>query len=271
MKTLKNNLILTLTALTIAASSAAFAADKKSASAAEAEKPSATPSDSSGNQAERVDVDNIKEKYWARGEESELGVVQNRLYSKSKKIELGVFAGLTTTDPFVNVRDLGISVGYNFSEYISARLNTWYMFTTPSSALVTLNESGKEANTNPPVGYVGLEANANLLYGKLSLLGKKIIYYDLYVSAGLGLTRTRATVGANLYMDTYITPHLGIGQQIYLSRIAALRLDYKAMLYNEKIYERVITPRLGEVVGQRDNFSHVISFGVNFFFGAESK
>jgi outer membrane beta-barrel protein len=236
-------------------------------------KPSASDSATSPapGQAERVDVDNIKEKYWARGEEAELGVVQNRLYSKTNKIELGLSLGTTNSDPFITTRNLGLNVGYNFSEYIAVRLNSWYSFSNSSSALVTLNESGKEANTNPTMGYVGAEVNWNLLYGKLSLLGKKIIYYDLFLTAGVGVTLTRATVGANIYMDRYITPHLGIGQQIYLSRHAAFRMDYKAMYYRETLIEHVITARLGEAIGQRDNFSHVISLGVNFFFGAESK
>src|SRR5262245_10788021 len=57
-------------------------------------------------QGERVNVENIKQKYWARGDESELGVVQNRLYSKANKLELSLLGGILSTDPFLSVKAL---------------------------------------------------------------------------------------------------------------------------------------------------------------------
>ena len=61
--------------------------------------PAAAPSGTPGaaadadvdSEAERVNVDTIKEKYWARGDQSELGVVQNRAYTKAHKWEFGLF------------------------------------------------------------------------------------------------------------------------------------------------------------------------------------
>ncbi|HTL13265.1 MAG TPA: hypothetical protein VL588_12295, partial [Bdellovibrionota bacterium] len=49
--------------------------------AADAGKQSAAPQDS-----DAVAVDSIKEKYWARGDQTEIGVVQNRMYSKTHKL-----------------------------------------------------------------------------------------------------------------------------------------------------------------------------------------
>jgi hypothetical protein len=49
--------------------------------------PTATaPATGDTTNAERVNTEAIKEKYWARGDESEIGVVQNRLYSKANKV-----------------------------------------------------------------------------------------------------------------------------------------------------------------------------------------
>src|SRR4051812_6211150 len=71
--------------------------------------PAASPSAAAGGtepdqagKAERVNVESIKQKYWARGEESELGVVQNRLYSKEHKVEIAGFYGFLGSDPFLN-------------------------------------------------------------------------------------------------------------------------------------------------------------------------
>src|SRR4051812_36371765 len=56
---------------------------------------------------EQVNVENIKERYWARGNETELGVVQNRAYSKTNKLELGFLGGVAFSDPFLTLKYLG--------------------------------------------------------------------------------------------------------------------------------------------------------------------
>ncbi len=212
--------------------------------------------------AEKVDVENIKEKYWARGDESELGVVQNRLYSKSHKFELGVFGGFMTSDPFLAVKGLGASLGFHFSEVWAFHLVGWKESASPSSALETLEGSGKKANTNLPQWFLGGEVAASILYGKLSLVGKKIIYYDMHLLGGAGATSTEN--------GTYFTPHVGIGQQIYLNQWSSLRVDYRLQRYDERIREKEITPILGQDVGGRTNWTNTITFGVDFLFGGPS-
>ena len=222
---------------------------------ADAETPPASAS-------EKVDVENIKEKYWARGDESELGVVQNRLYSKTHKFELGVFGGFMTSDPFLAVKGLGASLGYHFSEVWAAHLLGWKEYSSSSSALETLEAGGKKANTNIPQSYVGAEVAASILYGKLSLVGKKIIYYDMHLLGGIGATSTEN--------GTYATPHLGIGQQVYLNQWSSLRVDYRLQRYEERIREKEITPILGQDQGGRTNWTNTITFGVDFLFGGPS-
>jgi len=83
-----------------------------------------------------VNVDQIKEKYWARGDENEMGVVQNRAYSKARKLSLGVVGGVINSDPFIANSALGFNLGYHFSEYLSVSAVAWRSLSTPSAALV---------------------------------------------------------------------------------------------------------------------------------------
>lgn len=222
------------------------------ASAAEKKKETAPSSD-----AEKVNVDIIKEKYWAKGEESELGVVQNRQYSKSKKFQLGLFGGFVTSDPFLSTKALGLSLAYHLSEYVGVGLVYWKDFVSASTALQTFEESrGATANTNKPRYTIGAEALFSMIYGKLSLLGKAIIYYDLHLTAGGGITNTES--------GTYVSPHIGIGQRFYLTEKWSLRLDYRMLYYNEKILEKEIPTKLGQEVGSRGNFNNVITLGFDF-------
>jgi outer membrane beta-barrel protein len=263
MKNIKKHTLGLLIAVTLGQTLAvtqALAADSKKSS--EKSSDDSAPTLDSG--AERVNVENIKEKYWARGDETEMGVVQNRTYSKEHKWELGIYAGAVLTDPFLNVADAGISLGYHFSEYFSVRGLLWKEWAGYSSALTLFyNTKGGVVNYNKPKAYYGGEAVGSLLYGKLSVLGKSIIYFDLHALGGLGLTNTEN--------GTYFTPHIGLGQQVYLSKKVAVFLDYRLMFYHEQIKEREVTTSIGQVVGSRNNFNNVINFGVSVMFGGPSE
>jgi len=229
-----------------------------SALAAEPQSPDAAAA------AERADVDAIKEKYWARGEKAEVGVVQHRTYSKERKIEIGIYGGITATDPFLNVQSLGGSLGYHFTEYLSVHAFGWKTFVQPSSALVTFqNTLGVTTNSNEPRYYIGAEGNGSFLYGKLSLVGKSIIYYDMHVLAGAGATGTES--------GTYFTPHVGIGQQVYIAKWSAIKVDYRLMPYNETILEKVRPSTLGQPIDQRVNWSHSLTLGISILFGGGGK
>lgn len=210
--------------------------------------------------AEEADVEAVRTRYWARGEEAEMGVVQNRTFSKTGKVELGLGIGTLTTDPFLAVSTVGARGAYHFNETYSVGFLLWKDLVSPSTALETFEDTlGATTNNNPPSGYLGVEGAASLAYGKLSLLGQKIIYYDLHVLAGAGATDTESGI--------YFTPHLGLGQQVFLMDRMSLRVDYRAQYYRETIIEKVITPRLGEIVGERNNWSHSIQLGVSFYIG----
>ena len=212
--------------------------------------------------AAQIDVSNIREKYWAKGDKASMGVVQNRLFSKAGKFQLGLLGGITFSDPFLSVNTLGLNFGYHFNEYLGASLVAWKHFVGPSSALESFRaSSGATANTNEPRVYVGAEMSGSLLYGKLSVLGASIIYFDLHVDGGIGATVTET--------GTYFTPSVGLGQRFYITQNFSLRLDYRLMFYEETIVEKVIPTRLGQPIGVRSNFSNNVTLGVDFMFGGK--
>lgn len=209
-------------------------------------------------EAEPIDIHQLTEKYWAEGKESELGVVQNRKYTTAKRIETALFFGTISTDPFLSVHSLGFSAGYHFNQYTSVHMIGWKNFIGPSDALKTFeSETGSTVNTNHPTSYFGTEVRQNFLYGKASLFGNAIIYVDLYVLAGMGVTITES--GSNF------TPSLGLGQKIYLNQLMSLNLDYRIMTYGETILSKNPATR-GNKVGERNNSSDAVMIGLSFYF-----
>lgn len=218
------------------------------------------PAHGAENTPDANEIEQIKNRYWAQGNENEMGVVQNRLYTKRGKTETWFFGGLMSSDPFLTVRTLGFQSAYHFNESFSLGAFGMRNWTSPSAALDVLELGGKKANTNPPRGTVGSELQASLLYGKLSLLGASILYYDMHAGAGFAVTSTET--------GTYAGPSFSIGQNIYLNKRVSLRFDYRMIAYRENIVEKEITAKLGQVVGARNNFSNSFQFGVSFLWGA---
>ena len=133
-----------------------------------------------GMKAERLSVDAIKEKYWTRGDENELRVVQNRLYSKARKLELGVSYGSSSSDPFLTTSQVGGSLGYFLSEYVGIEFFGWKAMASESDAGTDLRKQTKAQsstgtevapNTNKQQSFLGGQLRISPLYGKLSLVG----------------------------------------------------------------------------------------------------
>jgi outer membrane beta-barrel protein len=224
--------------------------------------------DASGG--ERVNVENIKQKYWARGDESELGVVQNRLYSKAGKFEFGLLGGVVATDPFLSVQSLGFSLGYHFSEYLSFHGIAWKTYVGPSSASDAFTSELQSHGGIPAIPdsnfqnyFYGGEVRWSFLYGKLSVLGKAIIYYDFRFLGGVGITNTQT--------GNDFTPYLGVGQQVFLSKTLSLLIDYRLMRYNEVLLQKS-NPAAPNTLGEsRTNWTDAITLGFSFMFGFGGK
>lgn len=188
-------------------------------------RPSADANDDAGTLPERIDVQTMKRRYWTVGNEDLMDVVQNRLYTKKGRIELGVRYGFWSDDPFQDMKTTGVSLGYHFNEFWS--LHAFYAKVSASN-----NQAYAQAakllipTINPSTSVSGLEARASLIYGKLSLLGSKIIYYDLNVAGGL--SQHKAVVGSSTGF------FVGLGQQFFLNKTFFLTLDYRLLFHTDK-------------------------------------
>lgn len=193
--------------------------------------------------------------------------MQNRYYKKANKLELGIFGGIASNDPFLSIREVGGTLGYHFNEYFAFSALYMSFLAKTSSAYSTFKAetTAVEVNYNKPKQFYGGELGYSPIYGKLSLMGKMIIYYDLHLLAGAGLQTTEN--------GKYLAPLGGIGQQIYLSKLLSIRLDYRMLFYSEDIVERqgstIRGTTTGAKIGTRSNQTSVITLGATFLFGGE--
>ena len=218
--------------------------------------PEAAAADTTSTEGETVDVSKVQEKYWAQGKDTELGVVQNRKFTSDHRFELDIFTGTLSTDPFLSVHHFGGSIGYYFSQYLSLHAIAWKDSVNNSDAynsFLAQTNNSVLVDSNRPKGFYGLQVNGNFLYGKVSFLGKMIIYVDIFLLGGVGMTSTQT--------GSDVTPFIGIGQKIHLNSFMALHLDYRVMQFNETLQSATA----GGASHTRSNTTDAVTLGLCFF------
>jgi outer membrane beta-barrel protein len=185
------------------------------------------------NGEEKVDVSDLEKKYWA-AKDTDFSVVQNRLYSKAKKFELGLSYGSMLNDPWTTGRTHGLILGYYFSERWGIEYSGTVTQSTDNEAVDKLRNQSGYPDHNQVKNYHGLQVQFVPFYAKMSVLNSQIIYFDMSFALGLGMQnyvqqREDAPISVN-------TPALefDVTQHFFLSKTFAVRIDLKNRWYQEE-------------------------------------
>jgi outer membrane beta-barrel protein len=212
----------------------------------------------------KVDVSDLEKKYWVP-KDTEFQVVQNRTYSKAKRLAVTLSMGTLLGDYYSNVRTYNLTANYYFSERHGVQVQ-YIRFDSGDNETVDYFRSnyGNVPDFGRSKSYFGMSYNWIPIYAKLSLLEQQIIYFDMSISPGLGLTQyDQIFVGQDPGKKTAPTLALDIAQHFYLNQNWALRFDFINHLFNE------------EVRGARDssvvkktklNHTIIIQGGITFHF-----
>jgi outer membrane beta-barrel protein len=217
---------------------------------------------------EKVDISDLENRYWT-AKDKEFSVVQNRLYTKAKKFSLTGAIGPIFNDPYTNSTNLGLYLNYYFSERSGVELTYWKTNSTEADLISRIGSNGANPDHNLPQGYIGVAYNWIPIYAKLSFLEQKILYFDMSVSPGIGMT----TLTSSTYQtSTSITPPaaqtqnditfaLDLAQQVFLSEHWAIRLDIRNHMYQERLYGSVS----GSALANKWTYTSTMMLGVTFF------
>ncbi len=213
---------------------------------------------------EKVDISDLEQKYWAP-KDVEFNVVQNRLYSKAGRFGLTPSIGPLVTDSFSSGSVLGLSANYYFSERYGIEASySKYNLKDSSVTEGFISSNGTTADFNRQTYFYGVSFNWVPIYAKLSLLEKKILYFDMSISPGIGVMGYEQQVASGAApAETSPTITLDIAQHYFLSKEFAFRIDMRNRFYNDK----VIKYRTQEPVKEKGNHSVAIQFGITYYFG----
>jgi outer membrane beta-barrel protein len=157
-------------------------------------------------------------------------VIQDRKFTKAKKIELGTHLGLTKANPFYSTISYGVHGAYHLDEYFGIE----GFFNGSTSQLTAdakqINEFLDKASFSSvkeyqkPTLFGGGALLWSPIYGKFAFFRRSIIHFDIFASLGLSVMKseTNHPLGKN---QTHIGSLESIGMRVFLAKNWALRLE----------------------------------------------
>lgn len=184
----------------------------------------------------------------------DIAVIQKRFMPKTQRFE--AFGGVNgiLNDKFFSSIGVNGRLGYSFTERLGVELLVMVLATGERDVTKNLRERRGVKTTNfvSPQNYYGVDFRWTPLYGKMAFLNKRITTFDLYFSAGAGMTNTNQG-------GSEPTIHLGTGQIFALTKSTAFRWDFSWNFYNAR----------SGVAGAAQNSLYnnlFLTIGASFFF-----
>lgn len=179
-----------------------------------------------GGASGEVDISDVENQYW-KAHDKDFEVIQNKQYTKAGRVEVAPLFGIYQHVSYQDTNTLGAAASYHFNEVFGAEVLGYHMFSTDSLILSRFQQTtGSTVEFNQEHYYLAVGPVITPIYGKFSLLGKKIAHFDLYVTPNIGITRTNAD---------RITPGVGVGEKFWISPNWNLRFEYRWMRYTDTV------------------------------------
>ena len=159
---------------------------------------------------------------------SDLQVVQNQLYTKKGKTEMGAHVGLMPFNPYTLTPKMELSYGDHLQENIGWEVALGGGYSFKNGAFRTL-ESPNYAISPDAYRYLSSvvgQIQYSPIYAKMTWNGKDVYHHDIFFIGGSGFTIEQSFLPDK---DIAFSPmiSLGIGSRIYNTRSSAFRVQLR--------------------------------------------
>jgi len=219
--------------------------------------------------------------------------VENRFFLKRERFEVAPSIGYVPNNPFAVRYVGGVVLNYHFNEIVGAEAHISYSPDLGESDLKGLTStllqraSQGEGAFQQPLDKVGLSASFGVsvapFYGKINLVGEKVLNFDLYGFAGVSLLVKKNFIAtydedgadrdppdvvnlserAGEANEALLAPTIGIGQNFFLNQMIALKIDVRSTFY---VDDKPQYDPLKPVTEKRLYNNLIASTGASFFF-----
>ncbi len=211
----------------------------------------------------KVDISDLENKYWAP-KDTDFSVVQNRTYTKTKRVSLSLMPALLLRDSYSEGVGLNATLNYYFSERSGVELS--YLKITPENSDTISGFDNQYGGLIPDHGkidsLIDLGYNYVPFYAKVSVLGKRIIYFDMMFTPTVGMVGYDIQLRSGNESESTFSYGFDISQHFFLSERWTVRMDIKNRWYNEdrKVWNT------GVSTGSIFKNTTFFNLGVQFFF-----
>jgi outer membrane beta-barrel protein len=185
----------------------------------------------------KINTRKLVDDYWTPSAKK-YSLIQQRYFVKSNRPMISFGGGVHVNNPQHEGFMTQLSAGYFLSEkwgfeaqYTKSMLNGNDVI----KQLDSLSGGSSTLDRTKTLDYVGGAILYSPIYGKMSLLGYKILYYDLILSGQLGQTQYQQTQSSNSTTASAPTFGIGITQLFYLNKHISLRVDFNNRWYNAEV------------------------------------
>lgn len=223
----------------------------KSAKPAISDEDETAPTKTTLPETSRPEVKSDQEALEKLTEFRQVSVLQKRYLPRTGRFQLYAGPMMTLNDPWFNVLGGSFKFGYNLTESLGLEANYSFMSTDKTMALKELSQENNIQTQSfvSTKSYYSLGVNWTPIYGKMTWLNEKIVYYDTYFGVGFGGTEIQNG-------DVQDTLSLNLGQIFSISKAYAFRWDLTWNFFEAR--------QIDATQGTYNNV--ILSAGFSFFF-----
>jgi outer membrane beta-barrel protein len=176
--------------------------------------------------------------------------LQRKSFLKLDRWEITPHAGSVVNDPFLNRYIVGTGVGYHITEIFAVEASFDFAPDLGEADWKPLtSQLVKENHVSPDISkltyFMSTVFQFSPIYGKVAVMGRDIVNFDLFGSFGMGLTRTKDDLRAlqaegdpramSTQFQMHPTTNFGGGLRIIFGENFATRLEGRSMVYIETV------------------------------------
>ncbi len=216
-----------------------------------------------------LDISDLETKYWAP-KDTDFSVVQNRTYTKEKRFSLSVSGGLLVNDGYSSGYLLGVAANRYFSERYGVEVSFVRADLKNNDPTDKLRDFG--GGVQPDFGrmksYYGVGFNWVPFYAKMSVLGSRIVYFDMAITPTLGMMNYEQIVRSGNLSKSAFSYGVDLTQYFFFTNHLSLRIDLKNKWFQEDVarYYNSGGIATGKTFRTKTTNTTLFLMGVNFFF-----
>jgi outer membrane beta-barrel protein len=185
------------------------------------------------------------------GSWKDIVVVQQKHFLKGGRLELQPFTGITVNDNLIRHYVFGADINYFLTDVFWVGLEGQYFIHQLTNEEELL---GSEYNLAPTLNEYKYGGALNFgyvpVYGKFAFLNKSIVSWEIFASAGIGVTITKVIPrdpanSALAFTNTDLTPNVGLGSRFFLLDWLSVNFALRDYILPDKFEPRPDGPGVG--------------------------